>query len=56
MYQIFWGGDKRLNFIYLFLALPMALEVPRLGVESELKLQAYATARETLDLSHICDL
>ena len=34
------------------------MEVPRLGVESELQLPAYttATATGTLDLSHICDL
>ena len=31
-------------------------EVPRLGVESELKLPAYATATATSDLSHVCDL
>ena len=30
------------------------MEVPRLGVESELQWQAYATA--TWDLSHTCDL
>ena len=30
------------------------IEVPRLGVESEMHLPAYATA--TQDLSHICDL
>ena len=30
------------------------MEVPRLGVESELQLPAYATA--TPDLSHVCDL
>ena len=30
--------------------------VPRLGVKSELQLQAYATARATPDLSHICKL
>ena len=30
------------------------MEVPRLGVESELRLPAYATA--TGDLSHICNL
>ena len=32
------------------------MEVPRLGVESELQLQAYTTATATLDLSCICDL
>ena len=31
-------------------------EVPRLGSESELQLQAYATAMATPDLSHVCDL
>ena len=32
------------------------MEVPRLGVESELQLPAYATATETQDPSPICDL
>ena len=32
------------------------MEVPRLGVESELQLPAYATATAMQDLSHICDL
>ena len=32
------------------------MEVPRLGVESELELQAYTTAMATQDLSCICDL
>ena len=32
------------------------MEVPRLGVESELQLPAYATAMAAWDLSHICDL
>ena len=32
------------------------MEVPRLGVESELELLAYTTARATLDPSCICDL
>ena len=34
------------------------MEVPRLGVKSELQLPAYATATATAtpDLSHICDL
>ena len=33
------------------------MEVPRLGVKSELQLPAYATATATvLDPSHICDL
>ena len=32
------------------------MEVPRLGVKSELYLQAYTTATATLDPSHICKL
>ena len=32
------------------------MEGPRLGVESELQLPAYATATTTQDLSCICDL
>ena len=32
------------------------MEVPKLGVESELKLPAYATATATWDLSCLCDL
>ena len=32
------------------------MEVPRLGVESELQLLACTTATATQDLSHVCDL
>ena len=32
------------------------MEVPRLGVESELQLPACATATAMPDLSHVCDL
>ena len=32
------------------------MEAPRLGVKSELQLQAYTTATAMLDLSRICDL
>ena len=32
------------------------MEVPRLGVKSELQLPAYTTAKAVLDLSHIYDL
>ena len=32
------------------------MEVPRLGVESELQLLAYTTAIAMWDLSHVCDL
>ena len=32
------------------------MEVPMLGVESELQLLAYATATAMPDLSHVCNL
>ena len=32
------------------------MEVPRLGIELELQLLAYATAEATPDPSHVCDL
>ena len=32
------------------------MEVPRLGDESELQLQAYTTDTAMWDLSHVCDL
>ena len=32
------------------------MEVPRLGVELELQLPAFATATAVQDLSHICNL
>ena len=32
------------------------MEVPRLGVESELELPAYATAIAVWNPSHVCDL
>ena len=46
-------------FIYLFIYLGMYLkhmEVPRLGVQLELQLQAYTTATAMWDLSLFCDL
>ena len=48
--------------IYLFIYLvflgphPRPMEVPRLGVQSELQLPAYITARATRDPSPICNL
>ena len=48
-----------LFYFFLFRATLVAygnLEVPRLGVESELQLPAYATATARPDPSHICDL
>ena len=49
-------------FIYLFIFFVYFLgphmqhvEVPRLGVQSELQLMAYTTATAKQDLSHVCD-
>ena len=47
-----------LLFIYLFVFLalhPQQMEVPRLGVKSELQLPAYTRATATPDPSHVCD-
>ena len=43
-------------FFCLFRGHLWHMEVPRLGVESELQLPAYATATATQDPSHICNL
>ena len=48
-------------FFYFYFACfiglyPQHMEVPRLGVESELQLPAYTTATATQDLSFTCDL
>ena len=43
-------------FFLIFRATPAAMEVPRLGFESELQLPAYATALATQDPRRICNL
>ena len=44
-------------YIFCFLGLYMQhMEVPRPGVKLELQLPAYARAKATWDLSHVCDL
>ena len=53
MYQLFF------LFVCLFCFLgpyPWHMEVPRLGIQSELQLLAYTTATATRDPSRICDL
>ena len=46
-----------LFFSFFFLRLNMQhMEIPRLGVESELKMPAYTTVTATQDPSRICDL
>ena len=47
--------DATLFFFFLGSHLPH-MEVPRLGVESELQLLTYATAEAMLDPSLICNL
>ena len=49
--------EEYLFFFFFFLGPHLwHMEVPRVGVESELQLPAYATASVTLDLSCIGDL
>ena len=44
-------------FFFFFLELPpQHMEVPRLEVQSELQLLAYARVTATPDLSRVCDL
>ena len=40
---------------FLFFLEPQPMEVPRLGVESELQLPAYTVATATRDPSRVCD-
>ena len=52
---VFWG----FVFVFVFVFLgphPWHLEVPRLGIETELQLPAYTKAIATWDPSHVCDL
>ena len=52
-----WQFECIYFFFFFFLrAAPWHVEVPRLGVESELLLLADTTATATRDLSHIYDL
>ena len=50
---VFWGGFGFLPFLG---PLPWNMEVPRLGVKSELELLAYTTATAMQDPSCVCDL
>ena len=58
MLSVFFGEFEILSlFLLLLLFLGLQLmEVPMLGVESELQLPAYATATGTRDPNHVCDL
>ena len=49
--------SSRLFFFFWFLGPhSQQMEVPRLGVQSELELPAYTTATVTQDSSHVSDL
>ena len=50
-------GKRFFLFVFCFLRLNLwHMEIPRLRVESEMQLPAYATATATWDLSRVCDL
>ena len=55
MEHLLYPGHCSNFFFFLGLYLQY-MEVPRLGVKSELQLPAYATATATPDPSHICNL
>ena len=53
------SAQEMLNFVFCFAFLGLHLqhmEVPRLGVKSELQLLVYATATATWDPSCVCDV
>ena len=57
MHPVFSFFLKKFYVFFCRLRLhPRQMEVPRLGVNSELQLPAYTTATATWDPSHICDL
>ena len=55
-----WWGSVSIFFLFLFLFFlglhPQHMEVPRLGLESELQLLAYVTATAMPAPSRACDL
>ncbi len=54
---IFKNLAHYLYFLFVFLGPnPQHMEVPRLGVESELQLPAYTPATATQDPSRVCEL
>ena len=56
--QVTWSQEASILFFFFSFLGPHQwhMEVPRLGVESELQLPAYTTAIATRDLSHIYNL
>ena len=59
--RVGWYKKSELLFFFFFFGLLLGpylqhMEVPRLGVESELQLPAYTIATAISDPSHVCDL
>ena len=48
--------QKWLKWSFFLRPHPLHMEIPRLGIKSELQLLAYATATATRHLSYVCDL
>ena len=53
--MLFFAFCNILYFIYFIFCFLEHMEVPRLGVKSELQPLAYATAIATQDLTHVYD-
>ena len=53
---MFFSGFHNFIFFLLFRLHLQHMEVPRLGVQSDLQLMTSATATATRDLSYICDV
>ena len=47
---------KFLSFCFFFSAVPLHMDIPRLGIESELQLPPYASTTATPDPCYICNL
>ena len=56
VYKRNWIRCENFFFCCLFRAAPWHAEVPKVGVQSDLRLLAYTTAIATWDLSRVCDL
>ena len=56
MYVYICGYICVYAYVFFLEPHPWHMEVPRLGVESELQLPAYTTATATQDLSRACNI
>ena len=55
-FNLVWKSDDLKYYFFFFLWPHPWHMVPKLGVESEMQLPAYATTTATPDLSHMCNL